>query len=286
MSTAKNRPRLVGTVACLFGLLLAGPLAAETDAAGESTEAEATPDEATGEASTDTGEPAGDKLTISADRPGASNGPSITPTGHVQFETGFSASFDELGSSYDLGTTLFRTGIVDFAEARVTVTPVSISVPEGGEADVQGLSSLTVGGKVGTELGDDAAIALRPYVTADSLLDDDIWSGGADGIFVLGTSQDVSLTGNVGLASVGRGGGDRAVEAFLAMSAGASFSDRAGAYLELYSFFSSDEQTDVFIDLGATYLVTNRIQLDAFFGFNPIDGVEGQFAGLGFSLLL
>jgi hypothetical protein len=82
---------------------------------------------------------------LTVDRPGIAESPFTVAPGTFQFETGFDYYNRSEGSVYFLPTMLFRTGISNSAEIRITERQI---IDKTAEEIITGLSPLYVGVKV------------------------------------------------------------------------------------------------------------------------------------------
>ena len=224
-------------------------------------------------------------LQVAADRPGASDGSAITPIGHVQVETGFQMTFAPGGQTYDLAGTLGRIGLTDYLEARLSASPVTISSPRSGETTAEPLSTLQLGAKIGGALSDEVAVAIRPFGNLQAPTGSTTWEAGANGIVDLGTDSKVGMTLNLAFSSAENGSGKRGLATFAAVTASGSLPGKGGIYFELFGNVPPDRVPRLFFDTGLTYLVTPRVQLDAFIGIDVTEATE-RFVGLGAAFLI
>jgi len=78
---------------------------------------------------------------------------------------------------------------------------------------------------------------------------------------------------------------DRSLEYIYTIAYGYSFTEKWGAYAELYGAFPEDTQAYHLWDAGITYLVNNNLQLDATIGtgFNGTAANQNLLVSAGFS---
>ena len=65
-----------------------------------------------------------------------------------------------------------------------------------------------------------------------------------------------------------------------------SFTDKIGAYIEIYGFAPQQQRADHRADGGIFYLVKNHIQLDVSGGFRITNNAPEYYGALGFSIRL
>jgi len=236
-----------------------------------------------------------DETTIDAlvtDRPDATEASSTVGKGTLQIETGgFYESFEEnsiKSESYTYNTTLVRYGILDNLELRVgwDFTEGTTKV-NGNKLDnvTSGFSPLLLGVKIdiAEESGCMPEIALIGHIFPlfTSAKDYRPETTGIDFRFSL--SHTLSEKSSIGY-NIGAQWGDDSSEAaaIYTLAYGYSFTDKFGAYAELYGDLPEDSSANHYWDAGFTYLVSNNIQLDTYFGTSFTKG-QDILIGLGAS---
>lgn len=195
---------------------------------------------------------------FTADRPGASTGPSVVNRGVFQWEQGMQYDGDGYEGSYTFSNTLLRYGLFDGVEVRL-----------GGDAfltdgDIY-FSGLTFGTKIGLYEGRDAvpAISLMANLaipgTASADCDVDHLAPSLYLLFENALSDNLSLGYNVG---VEWNGYTAKPSAFVALCLGASLTDRLGCFVESHNNLWGEEDNFYGADFGLNYMVGERVQLD------------------------
>lgn len=223
------------------------------------------------------------------DRPDATESPRTVTQGYLQVETGsFFTSYEDQGVKEEVigfNTTLLRFGLLDnlelrlgwnFEEARFKVNGV--------ESDnvLSGFSPLLAGMKVNIteEKGCLPEIGLIGHVFLPFTAGSDYRpeTTGVDFRFSMAhtLSENSSLSYNIGA----QWGNDSPEAAYIyTLSYGYSFTDRLGAYAELYGDFPEDSRANHLWDAGLTYLIQDNIQLDATIGSGITDGQDILVSG-------
>ena len=195
---------------------------------------------------------------FTADRPGASTGPSVVNRGVFQWEQGMQYDGDGHEGSYTFSNTLLRYGLFDGVEVRL-----------GGDAfltdgDIY-FSGLTFGTKIGLYEGKGGvpAISLMANLaipgTASAGCDVDHLAPSLYLLFENALSDRLSLGYNVG---VEWNGYTAKPSAFVALCLGASLTDRLGCFVESYNNLWGEEDNFYGADFGLNYMVGERVQLD------------------------
>lgn len=195
---------------------------------------------------------------FTADRPGASTGPSVVNRGVFQWEQGM--QFDGGGefNSYTFSNTLLRYGLFDGVEVRL-----------GGDAFLMDsdiyFSGLTVGTKIGLYEGQGAVptISLLANLaipgTGSADCDLDYLAPSLYLLFENALSERLTLGYNLGLEWNGY---DSEPSAFVALCLGASLSDRLGCFVESYNNLWGAGDNFYGADFGFSYQLCERVQLD------------------------
>jgi len=234
-----------------------------------------------------------EKEALVTDRPGASDSPSVIPSGALQIETGVIYEKTKVvinGAGYDQSVvsfpnTLFRFGILDNMELRLLAGEYSITKTE---VDVtKGYSPITLGAKfqVVKEKG------LIPETSFLIHLDIPSGSAGFGPEFVnpnVAMSMSNTLGSNISLGYYFGAAWD--IENQLAngkysVSLGFVFGEKLGMYVELFGFTSINNSDQHMFDLGFTYLINPMIQLDLSAGIS-VYGEYYSFISSGISFRL
>lgn len=249
-------------------------------------------------------------LVISTDRPSFSDGTGIVQLGHFQLETGYTYTHrDRSGVESDRQNgpeMLGRVAIIDDRlEFRVSWSGyVDTTTKTGGvQTHADGWSDVTLGVKL--KLFDQAQLAAwapRIAVEAQST----IGAGGQEvstqeeepalkflWSYDLGTSwgekySGWTVGGNLNIAWPTSGEGTAHFEQLQAsIYVNAPLFDKCTAFAEYYALCPNTDGGDAahYADIGAVYLLNNRVQLDARVGFGLNSEADNFFAGVGISFL-
>ncbi|MEP3837263.1 MAG: transporter [Algibacter sp.] len=226
------------------------------------------------------------------DRPDATEASSTVGKDVLQLETGgFYDSFEinnVKSENYTLNTTLVRYGILDNVELRLGWDFVEGTTKINNtklDNVTSGLSPLLLGLKIdiAEENGTMPEIALIGHVFP-------VFSASADyrpeytGVdFRLSLSHTLSEKSSLGYNIGAQWGDDNAeASAIYTIAYGYSISNTFGMYAELYGDLPEDSKANHYWDAGLTYLVSNDLQLDTYFGTSITEG-QDFLLGLGLS---
>jgi len=226
------------------------------------------------------------------DRPDATEASSTVGKGTLQIETGgFYESFEEnniKSESYTCNTTLVRYGILDNLELRVGLDfTEGITKVNGNKLDnvTSGFSPLLLGVKIdiAEENGCMPEIALIGHVFPLFTSAKDYRPETTAIDFRFSLSHTLNEKSSIGY-NIGAQWGDDSSEAaaIYTVAYGYSLTDKFGAYAELYGDLPEDSSANHYWDAGFTYLVSNNIQLDTYFGTSITKG-QDILIGLGAS---
>lgn len=226
-----------------------------------------------------------EETSISADRPGMATGTDIVSCMKVQWETGFESTYDG-STGFLLPSTMLRMGVTPFAELRVEYDGnLNMSDKQRWSYEVE---PLVVGTKVKvfdgygwvpkTSLMANLSIPLRrnfdetgnmQHVAPSLYL---LFQNGVTEWFDIGYNVGIEWSGYSHIPST-----------FLALCLAFSVSDHFGAFFESYNYFThldpNNTEAEFGIDLGLTYSVHPRVQLDVYGMFNCPE--PRMFNGLG-----
>lgn len=227
------------------------------------------------------------------DRPDATESPYTVGTGNFQIETG--ALFTDSGDdAFNTESTVFNTGLLRYGlnetiELRLGWDYLNERTNNNGTelSDINGFTPLLLGAKfeLVNEKGWIPQIGLLthlrlPFSAAEEFRPENT---GMEMIF----SFDHTLSDKDGIAyNLGaRIADDRSLEYIYTIAYGYSFTEKWGAYAELYGAFPEDTQAYHLWDAGITYLVNNNLQLDATIGtgFNGTAANQNLLISAGFS---
>lgn len=163
--------------------------------------------------------------------------------------------------------------------------------PDGADLDF-GAGALAVGFKWVHPIGDDAAAGVIFMGGSPAATDDREVEGfftTVNGVWGVDLSDRLALGGNFRL-DVERLGADEAsgdvVTTFTtSLAIGVALTVRLGAFAEAIQEVAEGEEYTTLADAGLTFLVTPRVQLDAYGGADVTDPAGAWFAGAGAILL-
>ncbi len=201
---------------------------------------------------------------FTADRPGATTGPDVLPTGRVQWETGVawehSKLYDIKATTWTLNTSMLRWGFSDYAELRLQADLLQTS--EEGE-HYGGFDNVTIGTKVKLFDGWKA-------VPAMSLLANLFVPGGSDSNYLpqewggqIGLLFQNQLTSRLGLgyeADLIWSDDDRPT-VFWGFCLGFDINDRFSVAVEEFNY-NTRVGTECWSEISLAYQLSNRLQID------------------------
>lgn len=243
---------------------------------------------------------------ISTDRPSFSDGAGIQPAGRFNLETGYTFTFrDRDGAEtrrHNAPELLGRIGVIDDRfELRITTSGYTWSRTAddaGSSSVVDGWSDVALGFKLKVldQLGWRPRLALGVQSTLGGG-SDSISTQIAEPTFKLIWSHDLAqaageawkgftLGGNLNLA-LPTTDGDRFAQGQGSIYLGFPIADRWSGFVEYFVIGPAAKDSDAahYVDLGATWLIHTRIQLDGRVGFGLNQEADNLFAGLGISFL-
>ncbi len=218
---------------------------------------------------------------LTVDRPGIAESPFTVSPGTFQFENGFDYYNRHNGEVYFLPVMLFRMGLSNSAELRITEKHI---IDKTGEKPQQGFSPLNVGIKVHiikqdrwipeTDILANVVIPLGNSSLQPSRLGHEILL-----LFQHDLSKKTAINYNIGYLWDG-------IHEQPVMTGSLCFnylpSERIGCFLEYY-LFSTSWPGEHGIDGGVTYLLTSHIQLDLSGGISNQEGQTNFFVSTGCS---
>lgn len=227
--------------------------------------------------------------TVSADRPGMSTGPDVTPFLKVVWETGFESTLTG-EHAITLPTTMIRFGVTRFAELRLEFDGVlSERYKNKWEYEV---CPLVLGTKVkifdGYKWVPKISLManLSIPLTRAQLQETHV----APSLHLL-FQNDITDWFNIGYDVGVEWDGVTAIPAtFLAVCLGFSITDNLGAFVESYNYFTKysmkDTEVECNLDFGFSYTVHPRVQLDLYSAFNCQNPKSFNCIGLGVAWLI
>jgi len=219
---------------------------------------------------------------LTVDRPGISESPFTVSPGTFQFETGFDYFSRSSGDFYYLPVMLFRTGLSNGAELRITERDV---IESSGEERVKGFSPLNVGVKV-------HIIKQQGWIPETDILTNLVIPMGSSTLqpnglghellllFQHDFSEKAAINYNVGYLWYGIEQGEIFTASFCMNYLPTR---RVGCFLEYY-MFSASWPGEQGVDGGMTYLLGPHLQLDLSGGISKQDGHTNFFLSSGFSI--
>lgn len=226
---------------------------------------------------------------ISTDRPSFSVGPGTVPKGRIQFETGYTFSFEDAHPNVKTHTfpeTLIRLGLTEIVELRVE-WPNLTFIDSGTDQD--GFRDLGLGFKVQVFQQE----GLRPRLSFVGRLsiptgDEDFSSDRVDPelrtIVTYSLNERLGLFGNVNIGGP-TSDGTRFVQVSSSLGMSASLRDRLTGFAEYFGLYPREVAggSGHFLQAGFIYLLTYHLQLDARVGGGLTRGTDDVFTGAGIS---
>ncbi len=222
------------------------------------------------------------------DRPDQTEASTLVPVGFIQIETGAAFESFKDGSikteDFTINTTLIRFGLLESLELRLGWDVVDGTLKNNGNTvDVtSGFSPLLFGVKlaIAEEKGALPEIGFIGHINLPFLASSDYKpeTTGVDFRFAFThtLSERSSLAYNVGAAWEG----DNPEASYLyTIAYGYSFTDKLGAYAELYGDFPENSMANHLWDAGVTYLISDNVQLDATVGTSITEGQDLLISG-------
>jgi hypothetical protein len=201
------------------------------------------------------------EVEFTADRPGASTGPSTVAKGVIQWEQGVQYDGDGGKGALTFSSTLFRYGLFDGMELRLSGDGF---IYNNGSKWKPAFSGVSIGTKISCFEGNGAV----PAVSV--LADFSIPATGTKGfvvenmapslylLFENPLNDKLSLGYNVGAEWDGL---SPSPLAFVALCLGCSVTDDLGCFVESYNYFGK-AGNQFCADLGFNYMVARKVQLD------------------------
>ncbi|WP_282042396.1 transporter [Winogradskyella flava] len=226
------------------------------------------------------------------DRPDATEASSTVGKGVLQFETG--AIYDTFEKdnikteNFTYNTMLIRYGILDNFELRLGWNFIEgVTKINNKKLDnvTSGLTPLLLGMKVDIAEEKDGMpeIALIGHVFPIFSASEDYRPESTAVDFRFSLSHTLSKKSSIGYNIGGQWGNDSSeAAAIYTLAYGYSFTEKFGMYAELYGELPEDSSANHYWDAGVTYLVSNDLQLDAYFGTSITKG-QDLLLGFGFS---
>ncbi|MCH8147370.1 MAG: transporter [Planctomycetes bacterium] len=238
------------------------------------------------------------------DRPDFTESTDAVPAGHLQFELGYTFTYDREGKdrvrSHTAPEILLRIGAMENFEIRIGWEGYSWSDNQfegetrGGRRVTrddwsQGAHDLSLGIKY-KFLEQDGWVPHFGVIAAMTVPSGSagVSSGDVDPEVVLLWAYDVTdnfaVAGNVGFG-MPNDDGDRFFQTSASLSGAFSLTEKLGAYIEYYGFYPSTEDSDCahFLNGGLTYLINNNFQIDWRIGAGLNEEADDFYTGVGFA---
>ena len=201
------------------------------------------------------------EVEFTADRPGASTGPSTVAKGVIQLEQGVQYDGDGAKGTFTFSNTMFRYGLFDGMELRLCGDGF---IYNNGSKWKPAFSGVSIGTKIRCFEGNGAAPAVS--VLADFSIPATATKGFAvenlaPSLYLLfenPLNDKFSLGYNVGAEW---DGASPSPVAFLALCLGYSINDDLGCFAESYNYFGK-AGNQYCADFGFNYMVARKVQLD------------------------
>ncbi len=221
---------------------------------------------------------------IQLDRPDQTECPFITPKGYIQLESGF--NFENVTATakrYIYPSILWKYGMNETFEFRLITEMVT---EKEGNQSVTGLMPITIGfkSKICDEKGLLPSAAFIGHIATSNVGSKDFQTSFIAPSFRFNMQH--TLSGKMTLAyNLGaEWNGENAEQTYLyTLTTGYSFTDKLGAYIELFGFLPSQNAPEHAFDGGITYLVNNDFMLDLSGGFGISNNALRNYVALGIS---
>lgn len=201
------------------------------------------------------------EVVFTADRPGASTGPSTVAKGVIQLEQGVQYDGDGAKGAFAFSNTMFRYGLFNGVELRLCGDGF---IYNNGSKWKPAFSGVSIGTKIRCYEGDGAVPAVSvladfsiPYTGTEGFVVEN-FTPSLYLLFENNLNDKFSLGYNVGAEW---NGVSPSPVAFLALCLGYSINDELGCFVESYNYFG--KAGDQFCaDFGFNYMVAPKVQLD------------------------
>ena len=227
---------------------------------------------------------------IATDRPDFTETAESVPFGRIQLEGGYTFGRLEDEKSHSLGELLVRIATGRRTEARIGLNSYSWVRGPGGR--MSGFEDMTLGFKAKVLDGAESPGFGKPNVavighttlpTGSRGFRENSLQPEAKLCFAWDLTDRLAMGSNLNYGWPTEGG-DRFGQFTGTLAFGYSLNDRAGAFLELFTFApaSNDGPNATYLDGGFTYLINNDYQLDIRAGIGLNSAKPDYFVGAGF----
>ena len=221
---------------------------------------------------------------LEADRPDQTETPSLVPAGMFQAESGFTFQKNDASSKTNsLPSTLWKYGVNENFELRLITEFISETI--NGET-ISGLNPIYLGCKI--KIADEKGF--RPKTSfighilvpkiASTAFKADYFAPKFRFVMQHTLSKKVSFSYNLGAEWDGF---SPAATFIYTIASGYSFTDKLGAYIELFGFAPQNDEANHSFDGGFTYLINNNFMLDLSSGIGITDNAPKHYFAIGFS---
>ncbi len=221
---------------------------------------------------------------IQTDRPDQTETPAIVPRGMFQVETGFSFQKNDNSSTTNmLPSTLWKYGVNENFELRLITELVSEKMVD---KTISGLNPILIGCKI--KISDEKGIFPKTSFIGHVLLPNMASKSFKSNYFapefrlVMQHTLSKKMSFSYNLGAEWDGILPNATLIYT-IASGYSFTDKLGAYIELFGFAPEKEKANHSFDGGITYLISNNFMLDLSSGYGITTNAPNHYIALGFS---
>ncbi|HEX8269384.1 MAG TPA: transporter [Flavobacterium sp.] len=224
---------------------------------------------------------------IQTDRPDQTETPAIVPKGMFQVETGFSYErTNDKAKAISAPSVLWKYGVNENFELRLITEFSSHDMLDN---KISGLNPILVGFK--TKLSDEKGILPKTsfigHLMIPNLASKELKAIYFASEFRFTMQHTLTKKMNIGYNLGAEWDGESAEPSFIyTLTIGRSFTDKLGAFVEVYGFAPQKHAADHRFDGGLTYVVTNNFMLDVSGGFGLTENAPDHFVSAGFSFRL
>jgi len=230
-----------------------------------------------------------DAETISADRPGVSAGTDVMPKHKIQWETGmafdFSRNDDLIERSFNFNNSLFRYGLLSFLELRMELNGYYQHLADDNHV---GLGPVNLGTKIklyesNNWIPNISLLASFDLPIGSEWLKPTHVAPSVHALFSNDLSSRLNLGYDVGLDWDGE---QSTPDVFAGVCLGYSLNESVSFFIESYNYFYHNSSDDYGADLGVSWLVSNKVQLDVSGGLSLNHFGDFYNVGIGVSWLI
>lgn len=221
---------------------------------------------------------------LQADRPDQTETPSIVPKGMFQAETGFTFQKNDANSKTNtLPSTLWKYGVNENFELRLITEFTSETL---NKQTTSGLNPILIGCKI--KLSEEKGFWPKTSFIGHILIPNaatlnfksDYYAPEFRFVMQHTLAEKISFSYNLGA----EWDGFSPEPTFIyTIASGYSFTDKLGAYIEVFGFAPQYETANHSFDGGFTYLINNNFMVDLSFGVGITDNAPQHYVAVGFS---